>query len=64
MNEEHHAQIKNTYLYTCIYLTCILYCFNKLGLEVSSVFYFLKNGVHGYLVAEGIRENTGNKREI
>jgi hypothetical protein len=29
INEEHHVRIKNTYD-SCIYLTCILYYFNKL----------------------------------
>jgi hypothetical protein len=37
INEEHHAQIKNTY-YSCIYVTCILYSFNKLDLKAFSFF--------------------------
>jgi hypothetical protein len=56
--------IKNT-CYSSIYLTCILFCFNKLNLKFFQFFYFLKNGVHGLFSGAGIRENTvGNKKKI
>jgi hypothetical protein len=41
--------------YSCIYLTCILYCFNKLNLN----FLLLeKMGCMAYLVVQGIQEKS------
>jgi hypothetical protein len=42
---KHSIQIKNSY-YSCIYLTCVLYYSNTFNLNIFSVSYFLKNGVH------------------
>jgi hypothetical protein len=45
INEEQRAHIINM-LYSCIYLTCILHCFNQLNLFFL-IFYLVKYGVHG-----------------
>jgi hypothetical protein len=63
INEEHRVSIKNTY-YSCIYLTHVFYCFNKLSSSPFSVFYFLRNEVHssfgdtGYLRKYGASSLT------
>jgi hypothetical protein len=43
IKEKHCIQIKNTHN-SCIYLTCVLYFFNKLNLKSLFIFYFLKMG--------------------
>jgi hypothetical protein len=54
-NEEHRVQIKNTH-YCCIYLTCVLYYFNKLN--VNFFFTSWKIWHVAYSEGWGIWENT------
>jgi hypothetical protein len=56
---DHLIQIKNTY-YSCIYLTCILYCFSKLNVNVFKFLLLGKmgSGSMAYLVVLDFQGNT------
>jgi hypothetical protein len=58
INEEYSVQIKNIY-YSCIYLTYILYQFNKLNLNIFLISYFLKDWVRGSLTGAGYLRKYG-----